>query len=59
MQEVVAQAAEDDVVGVVGVEAAGRRAPGAFGVRLNGVRSTVFFSAPATLIVAVCTWPGV
>ena len=59
VQEVVAQAAEDDVVGRGWRRTADRRRPAALGVRLNGVMSTAFFSSPATLIVAVCTWPGV
>ena len=49
MEEVVVPAAEDHVVGVVGVEE--RRVDlevpdAAVGPRLYGVRSTVFFSAP-------------
>ncbi len=36
----------------------GSSPPAAFGVRLNGVRSTALFSAPATLIVAVWCSPG-
>ena len=66
MQPVAAEAAVDDVVIVVAsrprcqaadIVLVGR----AFqvGSELNGVRSTVFFSSPLRLIVAVCMLPGV
>ena len=54
MQEVVAPAAVDDVVGVAGLKC---ESPA--GSTLNGVRLTVFLSSPVTLIVACWTLPGV
>ena len=37
----------------------GWSAPSEFGVRLNGVMSNANESTSLTLIVEVCTWPGV
>jgi hypothetical protein len=60
VQEVVSEAAEQDVVGVPRPpQRSCRSTPLMRGIRLKGVRSTVFLSAPAGLSVATWTCPGV